>query len=449
MKTMAIWRDKKFIGFSLILNVLVLFGMLLWMRPGFGAGGTLLWENMVSNLESEVIYQNYFLRVLYECLYNIGRNIPWYTLVQYLLLLSAFTAAVSIVLEILNNRLGVIVTFLFLTLFGYECYIQMSYSKTASVLIGTGMLLLIYGASREKQSKGRLIAGWFFGCVGAMYRMEQVVVCMVLMLGLCLYLIWEKKVSVFRLVLGLGVLVVLAAGFCIADGKMYEKNTQWQQEREFYSVRDHLLDYGVPEYEEQKELYKQLGIKKKTYKNQYLKRKVEFYNEQSLETLKALKEAKTMERLSKALLLLYMRKFLVCCFRSRTFLCFLFLVVFWLCWGRKKKAAVLTALYEVGMLGGMYFCLFYRMRDISYEYDMGLWFFLSIILLWFLREKEETLEKGVWIAICLSVLIVNQSEWFTDWRIYVQKGQEKYYGTLDVTRENMENPPVIAEVEEE
>lgn len=431
------WKNKNRVGFSLVLNVLVLFGMLLWMRPGFGAGGTLLWENMTSNLKGAVVYQNYLLRVLYEFLYGAGKTIPWYTLTQYLLLLIAFTAVISIVLELLNDRLGWIVTFLFLTLFGYECYIQMSYTKTASVLIGTGMLLLIYGATKEKYSKRILVTGWFFGCAGAMYRIEQVAVGMVLMIGLCLYLIWEKKVSVSRLVLGFGVFAILAAGLFAADGKLYEKNAAWQQEREFYTVRDHLMDYGVPEYTQNKELYKQLGIKKKVY-NQYTKGKAEFYNEQPLETLKALKEAKPMERLSKALLLLYMRKFLVCCSRSRTFLCFLLMIVFWLCWGRKKKSSVVTALYEAGMLGGMYFCLFYRMRDISYEYDMGLWFFLSLILLWFLKELEEKLDKSVWIAICLSVLIVNQKDWFTDWRIYEQKGQENYYGALDVTRENME-----------
>lgn len=448
MKTLAMWKDKNKIGFSLGVNLLVLLGMLLWMRPGFGNEGQLLWTNMSSNLEGAVVYQNYLLRALYSGLQRTWRNVPWYALIQYVLLLSAFTAVIYVVLQLLDNRLGSIVSFLFLTLFGYECYIQMNHAKTAAILVGTGMLLLIYAAAKERFSKGTVLLGWIYGCIGAMCRVEQFVICGVLILGLCVYLLWEKRCSAPRLLGTMGILAVLVLGLFVADGKLYEKNVQWQQEREFYTVRDRLMDYGVLEYETNKELYKQLGIKKKTY-NQLQKGKEEIFNEQSLETLQALSAAKPMERLSKALLLLYMRKFLVCCFRSGTFLCFLLLVFFWLFWGKKSKSAVLAALYEALMLGGMYFCLFYRMRDISHEYDMGLWFFLSLILIWFLNEREEKLQGSMWIVLCLSVLIASQKEWFTDWRIYVQKGQEKYYGAFDVTQERMENPPVIEKTEDD
>lgn len=442
MKTLAMWKDKHKLGFSLGANVLTLLGMILWMRPGIGSESSLLWETMASDWESAVVHQNHLLRSLYGVLQNAWGKVPWYALIQYVFLLAAFTSVIYVILEQLDNSMGWVVSFLFLVLFGYECYIRMNHTKTAAVLIGAGMMTALYGAVKEQVCKRSVAVGWVLICVGAMYRMEPFGVGVLLILGLCLYLLLEKRVSFLRLLCTMGVPVLLVSGLLAVNGKLGAKDQEWQQKREFYTVRDHLMDYGVPEYEQNKELYKELGIDKKTYKK-YTKGSKEFYNEQPLETMLTLKEAKPMEQLSKALVLLFLRKFLVCCTRSRTFLCFLLLAVFWICWGKKKKTALLAAFYEAMMLGGMYFCLFYRMRNASSEHDMALWFFLSLILVWFLRDREVKLEKSAWLALCLSVLIVVQKDWFGDWRIRAQKGQEKYYHAFDVTKEKMDNPPVI------
>lgn len=443
MKTLTMWKNKNTLGFSLCVNVLVLLGMVLWMRPGFGAETSYLWQNIASDWENAVVHQNYLLRELYNVLQNICENVPWYTLIQYILLLGAFTLVIYVILEQLDNHMGLIVSFLILMLFGYECYIRMNHTKTAAVLVGAGMMMVLYGITKEQVCRASVAVGLIFGCAGSMYRVEIFVAGALLMLGLCLYLLWEKRVSFFRLFYSMGLLCVLVLALFVTDKKLYEKNSEWQQDREFYSTRNHLMDYGVPEYEQNKELYQELGIEKKTYKK-YEKGSKEFYNEQPLETMKTLKEAKPMERLSKALLLLFLKKFFVCCTRSRTFVCFLLLIIFWLFWGKKKRSAVLTAFYEAAMLGGMYFCLFYRLRNDSSEHDMALWFFLSLILVWFLKENKENLQKSVWIVICLSVLLIAQRDWMKDWRINVKKGQEKYYYAFDVTKEKMEHPPTEA-----
>lgn len=457
MKSLILWidRNKNKKWFSLGLQLLILCLLLLCMEPGFE--NSLRRENMLSNLTEAASFQNYFLRAFYNAVYEICPALPWYALLQYVLLFTAFYAVTCIILRQLEGMQGIFITALMMIYFGYECYIRMQDTKTAAVLSATAVFLLIYGAEKKKGSWRPLILGVILGLFGSMYRISQFLISFLLLAWFGA--VWlrketgrcrreegnekgtERSSHCLAVYLGaLAVLALLAGGLYQADKILYAENESWRADRELYTVREHLRDYGFPDYEENKELYEELNIdeeKLKEYQKKEKNQKKDPLEELSVDTMKALAAAKPRERLSKALILLFMKKFPVLWFQSRTFLCFLLLAVFWIFWGRHSRGTFLMLLAEAVLTGGMYFCMFYRERNDCSQMDMGFWFALCLVMVCCLSGTVWRISGEMKLLLCLSVLIMNQGYWNSQWRIPPKTGkekasQEKYYGPFDV-----------------
>lgn len=457
MKPLILWidRNKNKIWFSLGLQLLILGVLVLCMEPGFE--NSLLRENMLSDMTETASFQNYFLRAFYNAVYEIFPALPWYALLQYVLLFTAFFAVTCIILRQLEGMQGIFITVLMMIYFGYECYIRMQDTKTAAILSAAAVFLLIYGAEKKKASWRSLILGVLLGLFGSMYRISQFLICFLLLAWFGA--VWlrqetgrhrkeedaensaEGRSRCLWIYLGaLAVLAVLAGGLYQADKILYAGNESWRADRELYTVREHLRDYGFPDYEENKELYEELNIDEKDLKEYQKKeknQKKDPLEELSADTMKALAAARPRERLSKALILLFMKKFPVLWFQSRTFLCFLLLAVFWIFWGRHSRGTFLMLLAEAVLTGGMYFCMFYRERNECSQLDMGFWFALCLVMVCCLSGTVWRISGEMKLLLCLSVLIMNQGYWSFQWRIPLKTGkektnQEKYYGPFDV-----------------
>lgn len=432
--------------FALELNLLMLFVMLTVSRPGFGGGEKRLKENLAADFEAAVSAQNGCLKYLYEVLQGWMDTIPWYALLQYVLLFCAFWAVTSVILHRMELWYGTMVSLLVLLYFGYECYLHLEAAGTAAVLSCAGLLLIFHGASEQKKSGRMFAAGWVLGTAGAMYQIRVFFVCALLLSGMLLYEIGSRRnrnksvphtphlfcaQSCASLLAGCAGLLFLVLGSLAADRALYAQKEVWQMQREYHTVLKRLEDYGLPEYAQNQELYEKYGISKKKYR---ALRKGKGLEEFSLEELQALDTARGSERLSKALLILYMKRFLVNCFQSKTFFCALILAVFWIVWGRHQKLVFAVLGYEVFWLALLHFCLFYRMRENSPQNDLGLWLSLSLLLIWFLKEKAEKISGKVWLLLGLCLLLQNQKTWQKDWRL-LQQTDEKIYSPFDVRGE--------------
>ena len=89
----------------------------------------------------------------------------------------------------------------------------------------------------------------------------------------------------------------------------------------------------------------------------------------------------------------------------------------WLFFGRHSVPAVLSVIYEVLLFFGAYFVLYYLGRYLVNRVDVGLWFAVSLVLLWLLMEGEAKLSAQMCGILCLSVLVLDQKTWNSDWRI--------------------------------
>lgn len=434
MKKISEWvvKNRNKTWFALVLNLLILFTMVLFMKPRGETDDDTAIRTLINGVRGEsnprLVYQNYFLGIIYQSLYGVSDRIPWYTVVQYVLLLCAFTTVTYVILQRIEKWNGIFLSSLLLIYFGFECYIRIQYTKTAGVLTGAGIFLIFYSITKEKICWKALGMGWFLSCFGAFYRFPQFLACAALMTGIGLCLILElsqfKKMQCLkrlgRYVGSFGILGILVIGFYIADTTAYKDDPLWEYYKEFNELRTELLDYGFPDYDQNEALYQELGIDRnawRLYKSWNFNDPDKF----TLEVMQALVDAKPQETLSKTHVKEFFKMFPLNFFKTRTFLCFLFVAVFWLIWGIHKKQVVASLFYEMVLFGGIYFYLFYKGRYLYNRVDMGFWFVLCLVVIWFLEGKERKVFTSVTGILCVVVLVISQKTWSQDWWINNQK----------------------------
>ena len=94
------------ISVALISNFLILGAMAAFMRPSFETNDDIVFAELGSGLrgvkDAHLVFQNYGLGMIYRLLYGVTGRLPWYTIVQYMILFAAFT----VVTYVLISRLG-------------------------------------------------------------------------------------------------------------------------------------------------------------------------------------------------------------------------------------------------------------------------------------------------------------------------------------------------------
>ena len=166
MKNVRNWLDGKAgkVWFSCLLNLAVLAGMLLLLRPAFETNDDISISMIVNGAwglhDPHVICQNYLLGLVYCLFYQLGHGlIPWYAILQFAAIFSALTTVTWIWFQKLSRAQAWLVNGILLIYFGYECYIRMQYTKTAGLMLTAGILLLFYEIEKEKTKRSGMIWG--------------------------------------------------------------------------------------------------------------------------------------------------------------------------------------------------------------------------------------------------------------------------------------------------
>ena len=273
MKKIGIFIDKykgKF-WFSFTLNLLILLLMLIFMLPTYETNDDIAIRQFVNGSrevrDPHLVHQNILLGFLYKFFYGITISLPWYEIVQYLVLLVSLTAVTYVLLNSINKKLAFLLTALFLVFFAFECYIRPQYTKTAGVAAAAGLFLLFHTLRMTEKRRSAQTAAIALVCFGFMYRNIEAGSCMLMMAALALYFflslrkntrafIKQQLLKFFRT---FGVLALCLVTLQIVDFCAYEINPEWKSYKEFNLLRTDLLDYGFPDYASNAEAYGELG----------------------------------------------------------------------------------------------------------------------------------------------------------------------------------------------
>lgn len=416
------------LNLAFLSNLAAMLLMVLIMRPGFETNDDIVFAELGSGLrgvkDAHLVFQNYGLGLLYRLLYQITGRLPWYTIVQYAVLLFAFTAVTYVLLNRLEGYSGLYLSALLVLGFGYEGYIHLQFTKTGGIATAAGVFLLLYGLSREKIYTGEVLAAVLLGIVGFMYRSDQFLASGGLMAGAGLfYLLDLKNRFAGKLWKRIGISAAALAVLCGAvfevnrwDWHMYQ-TTEWQEYQEFNQLRSQLLDYGFPDYDSNRDLYEELGISREAlqlYQNWNFNDTEKF----TTDVMRRLTEQKTSRPLTGKTVTGFLKRFPGDLLKLPMFYFFLGFFLLWLIFGKKDKKSLFSAILELILLAAVYFYLYYQGRYMVNRVDVGLWFSGCLSVLWILSsERLRWLEGRKGILLATAGVLFCQILWYSDWRI--------------------------------
>lgn len=444
-------RKRKSPWFALGVNLMAMLAMTLVMRPSFETNDDIVFAEFGSGLRGvktpRLVFQNYILGLVYRILYQITGRLPWYTIVQYAVLVAAFSAVTYVFMNRLKGYWGLYLSFILLWVFGYECYIHIQFTKTAGIAAASAVLLLFHVVTSEKICVWEAAAGILLGLTGFMYREDQFFASSALMAGIGIYFVLtlkkrfpKKEWKRFGLCAGIFGLLFLSVFAADGTDSLMYRDPQWQEYQKFNNLRSELLDYGFPDYESNKALYQDLGISREAYE---LYRTWNFNDPDKFttEVMEKLAEQKPEKILSGKAIHSFVKRFPGDVIRQKAFWVVLLLFVLWLFFGKKRYAAWFGLAGELCMLGGLNFYLYFQGRYLVNRVDVGLWFSVCLTMAWILgdsvKEREEAKERskgkagalsvpvistekisGKWgLVLCAAVLLIAQSFWYDDWRL--------------------------------
>ena len=407
------------ISVALISNLLILGAMVAFMRPSFETNDDIVFAELGSGLrgvkDAHLVFQNYGLGMIYRLLYGVTGRLPWYTIVQYMILFAAFTVVTYVLISRLGEISGLCLFVILACGFGYEGYIHLQFTKTAGIAAAAAVFLLLYLLEQEKYS--------WWGIAGGILLADQFWASCGLMAGAGLLFLFDlrkyrnKKLRRLGIcVLTFGVLLLSVFGVDRWDSSKY-RSAEWEEYQEFNQLRSELLDYGFPDYDSNQEIYEELGISREAYE---LYKSWNFNDTEKFDTevMKKLVDLKQKRPLTIRTVTAFLRRFPSDLLRMPMFYFFAVFAVLWLLCGKKDVCSVISVLAECLLLVVVYFYLYYQGRYMVNRVDVGLWFSACLVMLWIFSSGEvRHMNTKVSVLLCMICVVLGQFMMYKDWRL--------------------------------
>ena len=415
------------ISVALISNLLILGAMAAVMRPSFETNDDIVFAELGSGLrgvkDAHLVFQNYGLGMIYRLLYGVTGRLPWYTIVQYMILFAAFTVVTYVLISRLGEISGLCLFVILACGFGYEGYIHLQFTKTAGIAAAAAVFFLLYLLEQEKYSWWGIAGGILLAVIAYMYREDQFWASCGLMAGAGLLFLFDlRKYSNKKLrrlgicVLTFGVLLLSVFGVDRWDSSKY-RSAEWKEYQEFNQLRSELLDYGFPDYDSNQEIYEELGISREAYE---LYKSWNFNDTEKFDTevMKKLVDLKQKRLLTIRTVTAFIRRFPSDLLRMPMFYFFAVFAVLWLLCGKKDVFSVISVLAECLLLVAVYFYLYYQGRYMVNRVDVGLWFSACLVMLWIFSSGEvRYMNTKVSVLLCMICVALGQFMMYKDWRL--------------------------------
>lgn len=423
------YLKKKYrkISVALISNLLILGAMAAVMRPSFETNDDIVFAELGSGLrgvkDAHLVFQNYGLGMIYRLLYGVTGRLPWYTIVQYMILFAAFTVVTYVLISRLGEISGLCLFVILACGFGYEGYIHLQFTKTAGIAAAAAVFLLLYLLEQEKYSWWGIAGGILLAVIAYMYREDQFWASCGLMAGAGLLFLFDlrkyrnKKLRRLGIcVLTFGVLLLSVFGVDRWDSSKY-RSAEWKEYQEFNQLRSELLDYGFPDYDSNQKIYEELGISREAYE---LYKSWNFNDTEKFDTevMKKLVDLKQKRPLTIRTVTAFIRRFPSDLLRMPMFYFFAVFALLWLLCGKKDVCSVISVLAECLLLVVVYFYLYYQGRYMVNRVDVGLWFSACLVMLWIFSSGEvRHMNTKVSVLLCMICVVLGQFMMYKDWRL--------------------------------
>lgn len=357
---------------------------------------------------SHLIFSNIFLGKGLTILMSLFPEVPWYGVGQYIVVFCSFLIIIYILLRKENKWCGYFLAAVVLSFSAYEFYVKLQFTKTAGIASIAGILLLFYSLQQRIHFKRNIVVGIIMVIVGSWYRFEACLLSLMVFstLGVIVIVnnVRKKKLNIQEYILVFGITIILIFGFKILDSKVYERNQDWCEYKEYNEKRANLLDYGFPDYSEFQKEYKKLGISENDFNmfRSWTFADPEVFNVDLMDKLISLKPQKKMDfKFFADFLKLFPYAFLY----EKLFLASMILFIIWFL---DKNGEKYIIFYIVMIIFSYNLFLFYKGRYLLHRVDVVLWMAFLCLFAYLIKDLHlvNMKEYGRYVASLYLIIVL-------------------------------------------
>lgn len=429
--------SKKNLIKSFIVNFMFLLLVLLFCDMKYEVSDDYMVDAVLSGAfgggyDAHLLFSNILYGYFLKGLYNITTSFSWYFICQILWCFLSLWAITYVILQKNDGRIGMAIACILAAFVSDDLYILVQFTKTASVLVLAGGVLLLYGLWEKPRKKLSLIFGGLLFLLGSMIRFK----CMWIGLGFlfvafCRTWIQKKelpeiKKCVLQNFFICCALVGIAMGLQAVNTWIWNQSAAYKNYLDTNAMRAEVTDVQSHEYASVAESAAELGLDETDYNMidwwNFLDR--EIYDDDTMHAYAGIKKDAHKEYMSSAYNLLkavWHRKYFTYTIVMGIVVLLILLAV--LQNGKKLVCLVPDAVLTVGML--LYLILaghaMYRV-----EYSIFLCLAVNITLQFDTRDLEITAGRTKGILITAAVLMLCKLPLYIPDTSYKKMTDEEY-----------------------
>lgn len=362
---------------------------------------------------------------------NICGSLPWYTILSYTWVFMSLCLISYVVLSHNKTKITWVIVNILILFFSFEGYMCMQWTKTSAIAMGAGMFAFVF-PTKNKWVKVPAIILFLIGAFFRTSNVQMVIGAWGVTFGvLFIYHVWKKKYDLCKsTAMNATKVMILFVVFNIllnvTNTMLIEKSEELDIFNKWSSYRVNAQDYGIPSYDENKEIYDKYNI---------IEEELDFihnwgFDVYNYELYEKVTLAKTEINQNELLpvegntFLAFLMKaidslhtFPVSFLKIDVFYCYIILIIVLLYCSKNKEC-----LYYVGftfaLLWALNVYLFIKGRYLMHRADVGVIFNICLVLLYlFMYQTRDFAEKSMnkkIIFLILLCLIVTPARNFYD-----------------------------------
>lgn len=269
MKLNNFIRSKKGI---FILNFIILLTYALSGCMKYEVSDDFIMEMMVSgaytgNPSPYIMFMNPIIGIFLSFLYNVFKKINWYFLFQIAVIFLSLCVLSYCFLKKKSNNFSILLVFVFLFFFSNDLYLLVQFTKTATVAISTGIILILTNVLSNNKRNSEIVIGFILFSLGVLIRRKCLYIGLFFSIIPVLYYIIQERNNKNKIILlmkhciQIGIIgLLLLFSFNLFDTAFDKINSEYKLYQKYNSYRANIVDYNYYTYEENKEKFKEKGI---------------------------------------------------------------------------------------------------------------------------------------------------------------------------------------------
>lgn len=451
-------KEKRFYYNLLIIalcNAIFLLAYFTYFRIYFAINDDVAMSGLMAGIQGYFpgysVFVNFILSYLISKLARIIPSINWYGLYLLSTCYVSFIFIGTVILDKMRIKLGSAIYIVILACGFIPILSYFSFTTIAYIAILAGVIFIVYGYQSEVKSIKYVcyILGTLMFINGSFIRYKCFLTGVILLFAFIILEIIKDGIKYMKInikkTMILGLVIFIVCGFSMVfrtySMNQYYKDNTWNEYVKFNKARSNLIDFGLPQYYENKELYDSVGWSENDYNifSSYSFPEHEKFSTENLEKIYEYKKSNDEAiKLDEA-----MMKFMETIKKNFSIqICILLILlvsIYNIYFSRNKLMSICISLFPF-----MMHIIFILMNRSPYRVVYPHYLIAVILLLFISNDYEEIFNENINIRVdsrlvnCILAMIIGSSIIFSIDPLYKQYNNRKEAKTDEYLQQSIE-----------